>query len=49
MMRQGVMGHNDSLNSSFDSRRPGGYHGGQDGGASAYGGNSQLRMSGKVP
>ena len=47
MMRHGGMGHNDSLNSSFDSRKPGAY-GGNDG-ASAYGGNSQLRMSGKIP
>jgi|LauGreDrversion4_2_1035121.scaffolds.fasta_scaffold102545_1 hypothetical protein len=39
MMRQ----HNDSLNSSFDSRKPGAY-----GHESAYGGNSQLRMSGKI-
>ena len=49
MMRLGGMGHNDSLNSSFDSRKPGAYGGGHDGGASAYGGNSQLRMSGKIP
>jgi hypothetical protein len=40
MMRQGgIGGHNDSLNSSFDSRKPGNGGGANDL-ASAYGGNS---------